>query len=65
MVVVQFRIVLNGLLQLNIANVLDELVVAIPEKSSANVKPDVHKEILPSLCEALAKTGEVSSFNNM
>ena len=64
-VVVLVGVVLDSPLQLDVADVLNRLVVAIAKESMANIEPNVNKEILSGLGEALAETGEIRPFNHM
>lgn len=64
-VVVLVGVVLDSLLQLDVAQVLNRLVGTIAKEGMSNIEPNVNKEILSGLGEALAETSEIRPFHRM
>ena len=63
--IIDVGIVLNGLLKLFVANVLEGLVVTRSEKGRADVQPNVDQEVLPGPGKAFAKVGKVRALHLM
>lgn len=65
LVIVDVGVVLNSLLELGIADVLDRRTLLFPKKALALSQPDVDKKVLPRPSEPFSEVGRVRAFRVM
>ena len=63
MELIELGMVLDELLKLGVAHMLDGGFAFVAEQGLAETEPNIDKEILPSTCNALAEAGEEGTFN--